>query len=544
LEERADLDVNVARWKDAWWKRLEGAACKVGPGKEDEGVSAARKRGPPLLPPLRTETKNLLLRQPEELRPIAPFLILIAKTIILGFNLWAQLYALAAMCRGPFLCSSLRFLPVIAPPAAFRVGGPGARYYQGQRGMRLEACPISAGAACADPGYKIQWPYIQESKGDPTTRIPAGLLAACRLVEGTKDGLFREEDGGWVWDPFELQVRGEYLDCSATCGGSVGPAEGGCLVPFAEGGVSMHFDPTWYSTNAALARGCLARYFRVDGQPDPAVFDLVAAARAAGAPPISQEAQVHRCMTAACAPTETVIEALMAGVAGCALFSESMSACRCGSAGDTWEAWALSLFHPPPGPTAYCEAGAFRGQACTADSDCADSTNGDSVRCRRPYPDQVPLNTSSKYGCFFSSPVAEAETEPVLNACTISGGSDTYKQMSNQMWQLLGQPSSFVVLMLSFLLKEGCYFTATLVISVVLCTLVCLLLACMPLIALLFLCKKGKLLKPRHVKAMVLWMLAPSGDAALMAKMVTYAHEHCDIFYHDSSLDVAQPFQI
>ena len=28
-----------------------------------------------------------------------------------------------------------------------------------------------------------------------------------------------------------------------------------------------------------------------------------------------------------------------------------------------------------------------------------------------------------------------------------------------QMWQLLSQPSSFVVLMLSFILKEGCYFT-------------------------------------------------------------------------------------
>ncbi len=53
---------------------------------------------------------------------------------ILGFNLWAQLYALAAMCRGPYLCSSLRFLPVIAPPTAFRVGGPGARYYQVQLG--------------------------------------------------------------------------------------------------------------------------------------------------------------------------------------------------------------------------------------------------------------------------------------------------------------------------------------------------------------------------------------------------------------------------
>jgi hypothetical protein len=38
-------------------------------------------------------------------------------------------------------------------------------------------------------------------------RIPAGLLAACRLVEGAKDGLFREEDGGWIWDPFAMQVR-------------------------------------------------------------------------------------------------------------------------------------------------------------------------------------------------------------------------------------------------------------------------------------------------------------------------------------------------
>ncbi len=70
------------RWKDAWRDRLDDAALKV--GEKDPGVLAAKERGPPLLPPLRTETKNLLLRRPEELRPLAPFLILIAKTMCVG----------------------------------------------------------------------------------------------------------------------------------------------------------------------------------------------------------------------------------------------------------------------------------------------------------------------------------------------------------------------------------------------------------------------------------------------------------------------------
>jgi hypothetical protein len=77
------------RWKDAWRERLndaeaEAADSELESGKDDMGMRAAKERGPPVLPPLRTETKNLLLRRPEKLRPTAPFLILIAKTMCLG----------------------------------------------------------------------------------------------------------------------------------------------------------------------------------------------------------------------------------------------------------------------------------------------------------------------------------------------------------------------------------------------------------------------------------------------------------------------------
>ena len=74
---------------------------------------------------------------------------------ILGYNLWAQLYALAAMCRVPFLCSQDRFLPVAAPPVAFRVSGPAARFYRGVGTKAEETCRPADGSACKEPGARL-----------------------------------------------------------------------------------------------------------------------------------------------------------------------------------------------------------------------------------------------------------------------------------------------------------------------------------------------------------------------------------------------------
>jgi hypothetical protein len=57
----------------------------------------------------------------------------------------------------------------------------------------------------------IQWPYVQSPDGGNSTRIPPGLAAQCRLVKGRKDGLFADDDPGWVWDPFSERVSGDSL---------------------------------------------------------------------------------------------------------------------------------------------------------------------------------------------------------------------------------------------------------------------------------------------------------------------------------------------
>ena len=371
------------------------------------------------------------------------------------------------LCSGPFMCSPMSGKPLAAPPALFR--SQAEPFYSGSYSVDgprlLPSCTMADSAAgrCDTPGYKIQWPYIQTAASNATARIPPGLLGKCALVRGSRAApLFQSGDRGWVWDPFEMTVLDEYLDCSAACGG-VALSE--CSVPFTDGGAPFHFSPEWYAETNAAVKACLRTRYLVGGRADPGVFDAVARERALGrrAP---QDVSMRMCMATACARggAPGLAQSFFALLGSCTRFSD-LEVCRCAAKG-YWSEWALASFYSPqaPRPSA-CSAGPYRGQPCDSDYNCAaadaDPAAGADApgRCEPVYPGQVPLSRSARYGCFFEGPVAGEEAEPVVNTCAVYNTAKAYSSSAFDVVANRRELSTRNAFITVFLVKEGNYIT-------------------------------------------------------------------------------------
>ena len=57
---------------------------------------------------------------------------------------------------------------------------------------------------------------------------------------------------------------------------------------------------------------------------------------------------------------------------------------------------------------------------------------------------QVPVSLSAKYGCFFNSPVAVAESDATLDSCVLAGAETSYSSAlaNGAVWSLPSSLSS------------------------------------------------------------------------------------------------------
>lgn len=114
---------------------------------------------------------------------------------------------------------------MVAPPATFRAKQDFVTTASDYVLSIGPSCTYGA-ASCKNPGYKIQWPYMQSSlQSGGSVDVPPAIQSACTLKRGGASG--------WMWDFSRSRLLREYWDCGSLSS-----------IQFQDGdGVPFHFEP-------------------------------------------------------------------------------------------------------------------------------------------------------------------------------------------------------------------------------------------------------------------------------------------------------------
>ena len=108
--------------------------------------------------------------------------------LILLVSLISQIMLIESLCPDAYMCpinAAWPHRPVPAPPSAFRRNaGFLATNYDYFHTTR-NSCGYGT-AGCADPGYSVQWPYLELEDGSLTFPLQLSLSCKRRLIFCTK----------------------------------------------------------------------------------------------------------------------------------------------------------------------------------------------------------------------------------------------------------------------------------------------------------------------------------------------------------------------
>ena len=204
------------------------------------GLDDAHEAG--AAPPIRQATVKLLVRPAEEDFQLVKFLLNTFTIFTLLASFASQIGNTVNICAGPYLCpvqAGWPHRPVFAPPAHLRLA-KSARFKQTSFEdyyTKLEpSCEFGA-SGCTQPGYLIEWPYLQTTDGTGALVFPENLKPSCtRIATGNEK---------FVYDPIASRLESEYWKCE------------GATIPFMEGETAFHFTNAWYEKAHTVTVKCM-----------------------------------------------------------------------------------------------------------------------------------------------------------------------------------------------------------------------------------------------------------------------------------------------
>mmetsp|Transcript_53978 Transcript_53978/g.110155 ORF Transcript_53978/g.110155 Transcript_53978/m.110155 type:complete len:852 (+) Transcript_53978:538-3093(+) len=432
--------------------------------------------------PIRKPTAKLLSRPLEPDFTVIGALTYAISICVYVYTLYVQLSSIVGVCSNSYMCpfqTATSGLPVVAPPVEFRVGAAATvqleeadlntyrtKYYPWQPKL-AESCLLGE-PNCEDPGYLVQWPYIEMNSRDAADRnfeteeFPLGLVDEGCVQERGDEG----SPEGWSYDPIRKRLRAEYYRCPE--------AE---YIPFLSvyesvngtvGETTFHFKPAYYVDNHKFTLECM----------DEVLLD----------PKYGGISRDQWLTTNAALETEKKQE-LQSCMAGKSVTESNM--CECTQ--HNWKKWAFGLYFPGRSRTKTCRKGEYDGEVCqtpdlvetlnngfsaaTTDAGALTKcTNGDG--CLPVFHHEEPLQKSSYYGCFFTtmrSFHSEGATVPLpvqYHTCGTAystssnqyAKSDTLLKLQSSLDLIISKRSMLVTV---FLIKEGCLITAMVIMPVI-----------------------------------------------------------------------------
>jgi len=433
--------------------------------------------------PIRGWTRDILLRPPEADFSFFAVLMGAVSQVIFISNLVTQLRLFPIVCSAAFACprAGTCGLPAVAPPVAFRAASTVAMTEHltfvsltKPWNPYVETSCMYGDANCKDPGYLVQWPYLQKSDG--SVGIATGVASQCTFRNDSNKGPdgITHKDIWLVWDPFTESLREEYYECpdellafEETWNTSAGAGLNVSNTSEAAGwgfNVSNTSEAVGWGLNVSNISGAVGSGVNGSNTSEAVGSGFngsntsEAVASGLNVSVISKAAfhfdssyykKIHeatiKCLNLVIEDDDADLNLTQASdfrtmngstaaialamVRDCMVKERTeyspLTKCDCGLF--KWSAFPVQTYYSGPEVTKTCFDGFYHGRLCSdATKDvCAGSgsfleagfTNGNGTGCQQTYKDQRPLNTSSAFGCFFTAPDAAAQMSPEYSTC-------------------------------------------------------------------------------------------------------------------------------
>jgi hypothetical protein len=333
------------------------------------------------------------------------------------------------------------------------------------------------------------WGSCNRCRGEQLPLEQALVQRGCKVLLGGEEG--------WVWDPFLLDVRAEYLDCSALIGRGMpskrqaipfqqsvdisrAPAAPAWTTAQNESSVivtaasSMHFAPAYYESTHRKTLACMHAFVSSDAAGDLKRWQWQQMTTAGAAPRLLKARMrtfMHKCML----QKPRVWDYFSADIV-------DADRCKC----DTLNAdsFTVSAFHIAYASAHRCSGGPLKGKLCTpvdqqkgqevsmstrlqekgAEDICKQGSVESTHYCREAWPGQKSIAQSAQYGCFFEHPDALTPVAANFQQCGWSLDSSSGGPMLDAEQKAVDvyfsgySKRTFIVTL--FLVKEGTYLTA------------------------------------------------------------------------------------